>query len=429
MRVEKDGSYSNIALDKLLAGSSLSGRDKAFCSKLFYGVLENKLLLDYNIAVRSKIPLGEIENAPLVMLRMGLYQIFFADAVSNAAAVNETVGLCREAGFDRAAGFVNGILRTAAKDGTIRLPDPKKGRNKYYSVKYSCPEEIIKLWRQSYGDELALSSLEALSGRPPLCIRVNTLKTTAEKLKASLEASGVGAEYSDKLSNCLMLTGAGAVEQLAQYREGLFHVQDTASQLCCMMLAPRPDETLLDVCSAPGGKTFTCAELMDGKGRIAACDKYSSRLGLVMSGAERLGISIVEAVAGDAAQSEFVQADKVLCDVPCSGLGIIRRKPELRYKKELGLYQLPEIQYAILCNAARFVKSGGYLMYSTRTLNPAENNGNARRFLEAHGDFEPAALKLPDGIERKHTETENELTLFPEKNGTDGFFISLFRRK
>ncbi|MBQ9461598.1 MAG: 16S rRNA (cytosine(967)-C(5))-methyltransferase RsmB [Clostridia bacterium] len=428
MRVEQDGSYSNIALDRLLSESSLSGRDKGFCSKLFYGVLENRLLLDYNIAVRSKIPAGEIETGTMVLLRMGLYQLFFADSVSSAAAVNETVELCREKGFGRAAGFVNGVLRSAARDRLL-LPDPKKGKNKYLSIKYSCPEKIIKLWRQSYGDDLTLASLEALQGRPPLCIRVNTLKTTAQELKSSLESMGIGAEYSRSVENCLLLTGAGAIEELEQYRQGLFHVQDTASQLCSRTLSPVKGCTMLDVCAAPGGKTFTCAELMENKGKIIACDKYDSRLRLVRSGAGRLGINIIETMAGDAAASEFVQADRVLCDVPCSGLGIIRRKPELRYKPDLGLSELPQIQYEILCNASRFVKSGGYLLYSTCTLDPDENNLNAQRFIKEHRDFSPASISLPEGIERKYTEEENELTLFPEKNGTDGFFISLFRRK
>ena len=428
MRVEEDGSYSNITLDKLLSESPLTVRDKGFCSKLFYGVLENRLLLDYNIAVRSKIPAGEIETAAKVLLRMGLYQLFFADSVSNAAAVNETVGLCKSKGYERAAGFVNGILRSAAKDKLL-LPDPKKGKNKYWSIKYSCPESIIKLWRKSYGDELTLTCLEALQGRPPLFIRVNTLKTTAQELKSSLEKAGIGAEYSQSLENCLMLTGAGAIETLEQYRQGLFHVQDTASQICCRTLSPVKNSTMLDVCAAPGGKTFTCAELMENKGKIIACDKYESRLGLVKSGAERLGITIIQTMAGDAAKSDFVNADRVLCDVPCSGLGIIRRKPELRYKPDLGLSELPQIQYDILCNAARFVKSGGYLVYSTCTLDPAENNDNARRFLSEHGDFSPVSISLPEGIERKYEEEDNELTLFPEKNGADGFFISLFRKK
>jgi len=429
-RFEENDAYSNIVLDTLLEESGLSGRDKSFCAKLFYGVLENKLLLDYNIAVRSDRSVHAIDRKVIVLLRMGLYQLFLMDSVTNAAAVNETVRLCRQNGLDKAAGFVNALLRKAAADQQLRTPDPKKGKNKYLSVRYSCPETIVKLWRESYGDDVTIGLLKSLSERPPLSVRVNTLHTDAAKLTARLAAEGVQAELSAWDDNALLLQDTGAVERLASFQEGDFHVQDMASQLCCRFLDPQPEETVFDVCAAPGGKSFTCAERMCDRGRIMACDLYEARLGLVQNGAQRLGIHIINTKAGDAAalQSDTM-ADRVLCDVPCSGLGIIRRKPELRYKEELGLDTLPDIQYAILCNSAKFVKTGGILVYSTCTLNTWENNENARKFLEEHEDFEAYALKLPDGIKRGVEESENELTLFPHINGTDGFFISAFRKK
>lgn len=431
MRIEQARSYSNITLDSELEKSSLSSRDKNFAAKLFYGVLENKLLLDYNIAVRSKISVREIDTGVLVLLRLGLYQLFFADSVPAQAAVNETVALCRANGFADASGFVNGILRTAARDSQLRLPDPKKSRTKYLSIKYSCPEKIVSLWRKSYGDDITSGILSSLAERPPLCVRVNTLKTTADELKRSFEESGVRAEHHAQLKNCLLLYETGAIERLPQYKKGLFHVQDSASQLCCTILSPQQNDVLLDMCSAPGGKSITCAELMNGKGRITALDLYSARLGLVKSGAERLGIDIINTAACDAADFEMdISADRVLCDVPCSGLGIIRRKPELRYKNDLGTEELPELQYKILCNASRFVKSGGRLLYSTCTLNPQENTENAERFLDEHRNFEALPLELPEGIVRGiKDEKENMITLFPHINGTDGFFISLFQRK
>lgn len=430
MRVEENRSYSNITLDSELEKSGLSGRDKSFAAKLFYGVLENRLLLDYNIAVRSLRSVRETDTGVLVLLRLGLYQLFFADSVPPPAAVNETVALCRNNGLAEASGFVNGILRAAARDAKLRLPDPKKGKNKYLSIKYSCPEKIVSLWRKSYGDELTEGILSSLSERPPLCIRVNTLKTTAQELKSRLEDRGVRAECSDILKDCLLLSETGAIERLPEFEQGLFHVQDRASQLCCSLLDPEENEVLLDMCSAPGGKSFTCAELMNGKGRIVSLDLYSSRLGLVNSGAGRLGIEIINTKACDAsAFDEKIKADRVLCDVPCSGLGIIRRKPELRYKPDLGLDELPGLQYRILCNASRFVKSGGRLLYSTCTLNPDENGRNVQRFLDEHEDFVPSELKLPKGVSSGIDESSNCLTLFPHINGTDGFFISLFQRK
>ena len=381
MRVEQDQAYSNLTLDAVLKKQNMSGRDKNFAAGLFYGVLENKLLLNYNIAVRAERAIGEIDTKILVLLRMGLFQIFLSDSVPDAAAVNETVSLCRENGCKEAAGFVNGILRSAARDQKLRFPDPKKGKNKYYSVRYSCPEPIVKLWRQSYGDENTVGLLQSLSGRPPLCVRVNTLKTTAQELIQILHESGVG-------------------------------------------------DKVLDICSAPGGKTFTLAERMKNIGSITACDLYEARLRLVKNGGERLGIHIIQTACGDGCELSFEEEyDRVLCDVPCSGLGILRRKPELRYKDDLGLSTLPEIQYRILCNASKYVKKGGMLLYSTCTLNPAENHQNAERFLQEHKDFCAAPLKLPEGIRHGIAEEVNELTLFPHITRTDGFFISLFQRK
>jgi len=430
MKVEEQRAYSNLTLDKLLNNSGMNGRERSLAARLFYGVLENKLLLDYNIAVRADRPVGQIDTGVLVILRLGLYQIHFCDGIPTSAAVNETVALCRHNHFDNATGFVNGILRASAKQQELLLPNPKKGKNKYYSVRFSCPEPIIRLWRESYGDENTLGLLSSLSERPPLCVRVNTLKTTADELIEELKKSGVRAEKSAYMKECLLLKDTGAIETLEQYHQGLFHVQDAASQICCSILSPKNGDRVLDICSAPGGKTFTCAELMKNQGEILSCDLYESRLKLVRSGAERLGLSIIRTVCADAStlQTDF-QADRVLCDVPCSGLGIIRRKPELRYKEDLGLTALPEIQYKILQNAAGYVKKGGVLVYSTCTLNPAENHENAARFLEEHKEFQACEIILPQGMERGIQEAENELTLMPHIHSTDGFFISLFRRK
>ena len=432
IRVERDASYSNITLDGVLSENDISSRDKAFATKLFYGVIEKKQLLDYNLSRLCDKPLNKLDIAVLVILRMGLYQLFFTESVHSAAAVDESVKLCKANECVSASGFVNGVLRSAAKLKEPVLPKIQKGKNKYWSIKYSCPEPIIKLWRQSYGDEMTVGILSALEGRPPLCARINTIKTNIGELQKSFEESGIKAEKSEILSDCLLLEDTGAVETLPQYKQGLFHIQDASSQICCQLLSPEKGDTVLDVCSAPGGKSFTLAQLMKNDGTLISCDLYESRLRLVKSGAERLGIDIIKTVACDSAKyNEFPMADRVLCDVPCSGLGIIRRKPELRYKSDMGLDTLPDLQYLILCNCSRFVKSGGLLVYSTCTLNPQENSGTARRFLLKHGDFEEYPIRLPQGVSRGIDERENELTLFPHSNNgnTDGFFISIFRKK
>lgn len=430
MSIEIDKSYSNIVLSHILSDFEVEARDKAFVSMLFYGVIEKKLLLDYNLALLSDRPINQLDIPVLVILRMGLYQLFFMDRVPASAAVNESVRLCKDNKLYNAAGYVNGVLRAGSKKTQLSLPDKKRGKNKYYSIQYSCPEPIIRLWRDAYGDGLTEEILSCLEGRPPMTARVNTLKTDGDKLIALLAKEGVKAEKSSYDENCILLKHTGAVEELDCYRKGLFHVQDGSSQLCCRLLQAKKGHTVLDACSAPGGKSFTLAQYMQNEGRMISGDLYDHRLQMVRQGAERLGISIIETVAGDMSElEELPPADRVLCDVPCSGLGIIRRKPELRYKNNLGLDTLPDLQYLILCNVSRFVRSGGLLVYSTCTLNPQENGENIRRFLREHTDFLPEPLTLPAGCSRRIDEPENEWTLFPQSGGTDGFFISLIRRK
>ncbi len=423
LRVERDGAYSNIILDKLLSESDLSAADRVFTSMLFYGVTEKKLLLDYNLSRLSDKPVNKLDARVLIILRMGLYQIFFMDRVPDSAAVNECVKLCKANKLNSAAPFVNAVLRSAVKLDSLQLPDKRKGKNKYLSIKYSCPEDIVKLWRSTYGDDITAEILESLDGRPPLTVRVNTLRTSAGELIGRLAAENVKAEKT-VVEDCIRL-GGGAVTGLAAFREGLFHVQDMASQICCRILGAQAGETVIDACSAPGGKAFTVSEMMENSGELISCDLYESRLKLVRSGAQRLGIDMIKTMAGDSSDmGEMPEADRILCDVPCSGLGIIRRKPELRYKKDTGTDTLPGIQYSILENCSRFLKKGGTLVYSTCTLNPAENGGVIRRFLNSHSNFKPCPIEVPDGFARRTDEPENELTLFPSRNGSDGFFIS-----
>ena len=429
MRVEEELSYSNIILNSVLR-NEMSERDKRFVSALFYGVIEKKLLLDYNLSQFSDRPVNTLAKEVLMILRMGLYQLFFMNGVPASAAVNESVRLCKGNQLYSTAPFVNAVLRAASKAENIRLPDKRKGKNKYLSIKYSCPEAIIRLWRQSYGDELTEGMLSVLDGRPPITARVNTLKITPCALAERLTKSGVCASISAILENSIELKDTGSVEELDEYKEGLFHIQDTASQLCCELLEAQKGQTVTDACSAPGGKAFTIAEIMDNTGKIIACDLYRHRLALVEKGADRLGINIISVMqANSAERQELPQADRILCDVPCSGLGIIRRKPELRYKDDCGTETLPKLQYEILCSSAAALKSGGLLIYSTCTLNPAENGHNIRKFLDENKDYEPYPIRLPKGIRRCIDEPENELTLFPQINGTDGFFISVIKRK
>lgn len=431
LKVEREGAYSNIALGQALLTSTLDKRDSAFVSALVYGVLERRLTLDYIIQSYAKLPLKKIEPAALEILRMGVLQIVFMDKIPDSAAVNESVKLARGKGLHSAAGFINGILRALTRaEEKFTLPDREKDKLLYYSIKYSCPKEIINLWIESYGEETAFQMLGSLCGRPPLFARVNTLLTDRESLIEILSKEGTEAAAVPFLANGLRLADTGALEQSQAFMDGLFTVQDASSQLLCEMLSPKPGQTLSDVCAAPGGKSINCALCMNNKGKVYAYDLYEHKCTLIEQAAKRLHIGIIETAVRDALSNEPLErSDVILCDVPCSGLGVIRRKPEIRYKEDLGFRTLPGIQYGILENASRFVKQGGVLVYSTCTLNPKENGEIARRFLKEHSkSFEPFALPVPPKVRRGIEEKSNELTLFPYINQTDGFFISAFKR-
>lgn len=429
MKVEGEGGYSNISLNAALNCANLEPRDKAFVTRIVYGVLENSYYLDYVIDNYSKVKSSKLEAEVRCILRMGIYQINFLDT-PDSAAVNESVNLAKKLKMFRATGFINGLLRSYIRDGkSIRLPDPKRDMRLYLCVKYSCPMWLVDLWRKAYGGKICEQILQSLSERPPIFARVNTTKISPDELIKSFTESGVNVVKSEIVSNCLVIENTGSVRELPQYVRGEFHVQDGSSQICCMIAAPNRGEKIYDVCAAPGGKTFTLAEIIGDSGEIISCDIYPHRVELIAEGAKRLGLECVKPTVRDALSGVAEScADLVLCDVPCSGLGIIRRKPDIKNKSPQELGDLPELQYKILENSARLVKRGGRLVYSTCTLNPEENAGVLGRFLEAHPEFEPCPIELPFGIVRMIDEPGHMLTIFPQTANTDGFFISTIRK-
>ncbi len=424
-KIERDNSYSNLTLDSFLYSAQLSRADSGFVSVLVYGVLERTITLDYCLSRHLKQPLKKLKPQVLTALRLGTYQLLFMDKIPQSAAVNESVTLVKKNGCAFASGLTNAVLRAVAKEGLV-LPE-ESNRIYYYSVKYSFPGWLIRLWVDSYGEENALGIMSSCDGRPPLTVRTNTLKTTTEELIAALEKEGVSAADAAALDS-LNLEKCGSVERLSAFEKGLFHVQDAASQLCVAALDPQPGDTVLDLCSAPGGKAFTCAQRMKNKGKIIACDIHSHRLALIKEGANRLGIDIIDVKRSDASvySKDMPLADRVLCDVPCSGLGIIRRKPEIRCKNSSEIDNLPLLQYNILINAASYVKKSGRLVYSTCALNPAENEEVCKRFLAENKEFVP--VDVSDIAPSAYREG-NMLTLMPHINSTDGFFIAAFERR
>ncbi|MCI6770446.1 MAG: 16S rRNA (cytosine(967)-C(5))-methyltransferase RsmB [Oscillospiraceae bacterium] len=413
-KIEKDNAYSNLILDALLPSSGLEARDKAFVSALIYGVTERRLTIDYQLALYLDKPLKKLKPQVLIILRLGMYQLLFMDKIPDSACVNESVKLTKSCGCAYASSLVNAVLRKCAKNGLVL---PKEDSPDYISVRYSCPLWLCEKWINEYGLDDTKALLDASNGCVDTVIRVNTVKTDTDTLKAMLGKEGVSV-FDGYVPDSLILKDFGALETLKSFRDGFFHVQDTASQLCVKALNPLPGQTVFDVCSAPGGKAFTAAQLMKNCGKVLAFDIYEHRAKLIEKGAKRLGLGMISADVGDAAvfNPELPQADRVLCDVPCSGLGIIRRKPEIRYKGQESLKGLPDIQLQILKTASGYLKIGGRLVYSTCTLNRDENEAVVHRFLSENSSF-----VLADG-------NDSMLTLMPHKNNSDGFFIAVLER-
>ncbi len=423
-KIERDKSYSNLTLDSFLYSANLSAADNALVSALVYGVLERSISLDYCLSRHLKQPLKKLKPQVLIALRLGTYQLLFMDKIPVSAAVNESVTLVKKNGCAFASGLVNAVLRAVSKEGFV-LPDDTD-KIKYFSVNYSFPENLVNLWIDSYGEENAVGIMSSCAGRPPLTIRVNTLRISQEELITRLENEGVRATKST-VENAINLEKCGSIEKLSAFEEGLFHAQDAASQLCAKALEAKPGDSVLDICSAPGGKAFTCAQYMENQGRILACDIHSHRLALIKESANRLGVNIIDVLRNDASvfNPDLPQFDRVLCDVPCSGLGIVRRKPEIRHKSLEEIVSLPELQFTILSNAARYLKNGGRLVYSTCALNPAENERVCERFLNENNDF---VLKDISDISDNVYSSCGMITLMPHNNSTDGFFIAVFER-
>lgn len=386
LEIEKEMAYSNLVLNKYIDKNR--PENSAFVRELVYGVLENKILLDYYLNMLIPSGIKKVKKKEATILRMGLYQMLFLDSVPDYAAVNESVILAKKYARGRDA-FVNGVLRGFMKRRNELMLPKERDRN-YLSVMYSFPQWIIDLWQnQSACDDIE-ALLSASNARPRLSIRVNTAKIDTNALIKLLENQGFEVESGSFSERTLHIKGSGILE-LPEYTQGLFSIQDEASTVAADLVGALPGDIVIDVCAAPGGKTCAIAEKMNNKGVIYSCDIYEHKLDLIKKQAQRLGLDIIKPflLDGTIGQSKWIEsADKVLCDVPCSGLGVIRRKPEIKYKIENDYSELIEIQKKVLNNASRYVKRGGTLVYSTCTINRDENENQIKSFIEEHSDFE-----------------------------------------
>ena len=421
----KEAGWSNGVLKDYISRDRLDRRDAALATRLCYGVVQNRNLLDFYLAQLLTGKVKSLHPAVRDILHMGLYQIYLMDKIPESAAVNESVDLAKKycKKVKSAPGLVNGVLRSAVRTKG-HLNEPKS-----WEDKYSHPGDLINELKSYVGKERMEKMLQANNDIPPMVVQVNTLKVSTETLIAKLEAAGVTVTCHSWMKDALILSGTGSIEQLDAFKEGLFYVQDPASKLSVLCAElPKEEIRILDCCAAPGGKSFAAAIATAGKASVTSCDVYAHKAELIAKGAERLGLPIT-ALQQDATtfcQDWEAAFDAVIVDAPCSGYGIIRKKPDIRYKDIAKMKELPQLQRAILEVQCRYVKPGGVLMYSTCTLVHAENEGMVASFLNDHPEFHLEPLPLPAPFPKNES---GMLALIPGEYDTDGFFISRLRRK
>lgn len=426
---QRQGGWSDGALKKQLAAGGLEGREAALATQLCFGVVQNEMLLDFYISKFSNIPLRRMESKVVQALRLGLYQMLFLSKIPQSAAVNCSVELTRtHCKNPRAPGMVNAILRSLQRNLNQLPTIPQNDLAEYFSILYSHPVWLVEALLPLLGSEGTAEFLQANNSQPPMTAMVNTTKATAQEATDLLAEQGVEVTPHPWLENCLILNKTGNLERLDAYGQGLFYVQDPASRLMALASGAAPGMRVLDMCAAPGGKSFAAAIQMDNQGEVISCDLHPHKKKLIQAGADRLGLSIIKPMTADGKvrREEWVSAfDLVLVDAPCSGLGVIRKKPDIRYKDPKPLEDLPQVQQAILENAAGYVKAGGVLMYSTCTILPRENGEVVSAFLEKHPEFVREAFELPGAAGRVEA---GEITLWPQVHQTDGFFICKLRK-
>ena len=427
--VTREGAYAGLALDRVLGEAHLSAADRALATEIFYGTLEHMAKIDLLLGqLMARAP----EKQVLDVLRISLYQLMYLERVPASAVCDEAVGLTRALGFEGATGMVNGVLRNfVRRRGELKLPAREDGLERYLAVEYSMPEFVCAALVNQYGAEQAERILAWRGGRY-IVVRPNTLRIDAAEFERRLDAAELRYERS-RVPGAYRVYGLGAVDKNALYRQGLFSVQGESSLLCAQVLSPRPGMQVLDACAAPGGKSAALAELMQGAGRVYACDLHAHRVELIRALAARLGHDMIKVRQQDAARfvPDWEQAmDAVLCDVPCSGLGVVAAKPDIRLNiTQAELKELPRIQAAILDNSSRYVRPGGTLVYSTCTLLDAENQSVVRGFLARRPEFklDDVSAYVPECF--RAGVRDGMLTLMGSRDDVDGFFIARMVRR
>jgi len=434
LRIEKERSYADILIDQELQEGELAGPDRGLYTELVYGTLRKQGTLDHIIGQFSKTPPGRLERSVMLLLRLGLYQMFFLDRIPVSAAVNETVNLAKQYS-SRSAGFINAVLRSADRGReNIIYPDPDKEPAAWLAAKHSHPLWIAEGWLAQLGFAEAARLAAAMSAPPPFTIRVNRLKTDRAALIERLQSEGVSAIPCAHAPDGLTITSSISLASLKSFGEGLFAVQDEASQLAALLLSPQPGDSILDLCAAPGGKASYLAELTGDGCTLVACDRNPRKLALIREVVERLGIKNISVTLLDATKPleklEKRLFDRILVDAPCSGLGVIHRNPEGKWWKEPSdPLRLAITQRAILANAAGRLKPGGVLVYSTCSTSLEENEQVVEHFIKHHPYFmiEPVSTILP---QTAGMQTENGFfRSWLHRDGMDSFFAARLIKK
>lgn len=427
--IEENNNYSNIAINKHFKNLKISNQDRGLATEIVYGVVENKYYLDYVINKLSKIKTQKLSICVKILLRMGIYQIAFLNSISDYAAVNETVNLVKK--YDkRSSGFVNAILRNIIrnKDEILNV-DIENDDIMYLSTKYSYSPWMIKNFINSFGKDFTEDLIEANNEKPSIYLRTNTLKISRDELIEKLKENGLKVYKVSIIDEAIRVENLKDIENNELFKEGLFTIQDISSMMASKVLNPKENSNALDVCSAPGGKTTHIATLMNNTGKVISRDVFEHKLKLINNTVNRLGLTNVEVENFDASildENSINKFDYVLADVPCSGLGIIRRKPEIKYKSKAEIKDLPVLQRKILENASKYVKVGGSLLYSTCTILDSENIEVINNFLKENDNFE----LVP--IDEVNVDLDNQekgyLKIYPNIHGMDGFFIAKLKR-
>lgn len=423
---EKDA-YSNIQLNKM--DKDMDIRDENLIREIVYGIIENKLFIDHIISKASKIRLKKIHPYILEILRIGIYQIIFMGRIPDSAAVNESVKLAKKYGHKGTIGYVNGLLRAVTRDKDKFSTIDSSNMIDYISIKYSHPKWLVERWIEEFGIDFTEELCKANNDRPSLNIRVNTLKINREDLLLKLANKGIKVRKGLYAKDCLIIDEANNITGLKEFEDGLFTIQDESSMLVAQIMDPREGSTVLDVCSAPGGKSTHMAQYMGNKGLIISRDIFDHKTRLIKENADRLGIDIIEVENYDALirdDSLLEKIDYLLLDAPCSGFGLIRRKPEIKWNRlQEDIYHLSKLQYDIIDNVKDYVKPGGTLIYSTCTIEKDENILLIHKFIKENPNFKLESII--DKFEYKEeidTLKEGYIQLFPHLHNTDGFFIA-----